>query len=152
MINSILLVLISLFAFAFDRQPYKKLIKQWSSMFRMKTKYHSRYSDIFEVDVVDNVMYISRFNKAIHSEVEYLYSVAHEFGHLIDHAYRDYYDQESKLSENKAVYNDEARAWRIARGLLQQTEHYDEKAFNKLRARCLQEYKIALKLDKRPHD
>lgn len=153
MINTFLLALISLFTFAFDRQPYKPLIKKWSNLFRMKTRYHNRYSDIFEVDVVDNVMYISRYNKAIHSEVDYLYSVAHEFGHMIDYAYKEYYDVDNndgasdRLTDKHAIYEDEVRAWRVARVLLQQANHYDEKAFNKLRARCLREYKLALKLN-----
>lgn len=146
----IIFILAILFTVATDRQPHKKVIGRWANLFYMKTKYLSRYTDQFEVDIINNVMYISKYNKAVHNEKEYLYSVAHEFGHLIDAAYREYYFEEEelyeKLTDREAVYSDEVRAWKIAKVLLQNAEAYDAKVFNDLRKKCLKEYKDALKL------
>jgi len=130
-----------------DRQPHNKLIKQWSSLFHLKVKYTSRYSESFEVDIHDNEMYISRYNKGTHDRDEYIYSIAHEFGHLIDHAYREYYNKEERdgLSA-KAILREEQRAWKIAKVLLESNNIYDKKKFDSLKNRCLEDYKKALKL------
>lgn len=130
-----------------DRQPYRRLVKQWSSLFNLKVVYSSRYSETFEVDIHDNVMYVSRYNKSTHDKDEYIYSIAHEFGHLIDHAYREYYDKRVKDSLSaKAIIQEEQRAWKIAKVLLESNGIYDDKKFNDLKNRCLEDYKKALKL------
>ena len=152
-VKTLLLGLLGLLTFAFDRKPYADLIKRWSSLFHIKIKYHHRYSDKFSVDVVDDILYISRFNKATHDEREYLYSIAHEFGHLIDYAYVEYYyDEEElydKLTDKHAIYEDEIKAWKIAKILLQQAGEYDSKSFNQLKRKCLKEYQQALGLKRR---
>lgn len=147
----IFLILLLLFLMP-DRPPYSQVIKQWSKLFNLKIRYSSRFSDHFEVDVIDNILYISRYNKAFHSKQEWLFSLAHELGHLIDHAYRDYYNKHKNISNTeankRAIYNDEVRAWRIAKVLLEQRNLLDLKAFNKYKNKCLLEYRQHLKLGK----
>jgi hypothetical protein len=150
----ILLSLITFFAFYFDRRPYEKLINTWCSLFNIKVKYYSRYSDKFEVDVVDGILYISRYNKATHTPREYIYSLAHEIGHLIDHAYKEYYnkmedDDEEQEMSRQSIYADEVQAWKIARVLLIEAGEpnlYNVKEFNALRKKCLDEYKRVLEI------
>ena len=135
-----------------DREPYQEVIKQWSKLFNINIKYSHRYTDAFEVDVINNILYISTYNKSFHSKQEWLYSVAHELGHLIDYAYKDYYNKHSSNSSqamsSKAIYNDELRAWKIAKVLLEQRSLYNEKVFNKFKNECLLEYRKALKIGK----
>lgn len=149
--KTLLLGILGLLVLIFDRQPYSKFIRQWASFFHLKVRYHSRYSEHFSVDIIEGVLYVSRFNRAVHDRYEYFASVAHEFGHLFDYAYKEYYfDDEDiycKLTDNKAIYRDEVVAWKIARILLQDAKQYDEKVFNELQDRCLQEYRTALKID-----
>lgn len=133
-----------------DRHPYHKIIKQWSKLFHLKVKFHNRYSEEFSVDVIEDVLYISRYNKAVHDKYEYLYSIAHEFGHLIDYAYKEYSHKETEfydnLTDTEAIYRDEVVAWKIAKTLLtSNSEEYDEERFSSLRDRCLEEYRIELK-------
>lgn len=146
-----LLIMFGGLLFMRDRIPYKKIIKRWSSLFHMKVRYHNRYSEHFSVDVIENILYISRFNKAVHSKQEYFASVAHEFGHLIDYAYKEFYfDEEQmyhKLTDKDAIYRDEVVAWKIAKILLTDAGEYDEKFFKELSERCLKEYRVALKIE-----
>lgn len=144
---------ITFLVFYFDRKPYSKLIKTWCTLFHMKIRYYNRYTDKFEVDVVDNILYISRYNKATHTVEEYVYSLAHEIGHLIDYAYKEHYYEDdmvaSKLTDKQAVYQDEVVAWKIARVLLIEANEpglFNQKTFNSLKNRCLNEYKKALDL------
>lgn len=131
-----------------DRQPYTSLIKTQLRLFHFRIEYSHRWGDRFEVDVMDNILYISRYNKATHTKQEYLYSIFHEIGHMISHSYREYYDkfEEDELS-SQAIYNEEVRAWRIARTLLESTDAYDKKIFDALRGRHLKDYRKALNLD-----
>ena len=148
--KTILLVILGLLGIYSDRRPYDKLIRRWASLFHLKVKYYSRYTEKFEVDIVDDVMYISRYNKAVHDKKEYLYSIAHEFGHLIDAAYQEYYDNENyydRLLNKHNIYEDEVQAWKIGKVLLQEAKEYETKSFNSLKRRCLKEYRKALKLD-----
>lgn len=135
-----------------DRNPYRKIIKKWSRPFNMKVKYYNRYTDHFSIDIIDNIIYISRFNKAVHDPVIYLYSIAHEFGHLIDYAYREYYYEDQHIhtdvQDNKAIYRDEVVAWKVSKILIKEAGVYDKDKFNKLRDNCLEQYRVALKLPK----
>jgi len=135
-----------------DRKPYHYLVKRWNRMFHHnRIKYLSRWSDDYSVDVHNNVLYISRFNKSVHDRREYLYSIAHEFGHLISEAIEDYYlgteDEDDNKQDNvQAIYNEEIRAWRIARVLLKEANQFDEKHFNKVMNKNLKQYRIQLKI------
>ena len=147
MISTVLLIGILILLFLPDRKPYSDIIKAQSKLFHLKVKYSHRWGDVFEVDVVDGIMYLSRYNKATHSKEEYLYSILHEFGHLISYAYKDYYDKfASDELAPEAIYNEEVRAWRIARTLLEGTAAYDKKVFDALRIKHLKDYKKALNL------
>ena len=155
MTNSIVLalvILICLLLLFYDRKPHQEIIKKWCRLFNLKVKYFNRYTERFEVDIFDNTMYISRFNKATHDNKEYLYSVAHEIGHLIDHAYKEYYYEESDVHseslDKKTIYHGEVRAWEIASLLLKEEGLFDEIAFNNLKERCLDDYKEYLQIKK----
>lgn len=147
--KTILLLGLGLLGIIPDRKPHNRLIKRWASLFHLKIKYYSRYTERFEVDIVEEVMYISRYNKAVHDPQEYLYSVSHEFGHLIDAAYQEYYENDTyfqRLLDKNAIYEDEKKAWQIGKLLLQQANLYESKSFNKLKRKCLKDYRKALKL------
>lgn len=147
MIELLLIVPIVFLIFYYDRKPYAKIINTWCNLFHLQVIYRDRHREIFEIDVVDQVLYISRYNKATHTKEEYLYSIAHEFGHLVDYIYRDYYNKHMKdeLSP-QAIYNDEVRAWKIARILLQEAGHLDKKLFDSIKNKNLNDYKKALEL------
>ncbi len=151
MIKGYLLAIFTLL-FLRDRVPNRKIIKRWSRLFHMKVKYHSRYTELFSVDIIEDTLYISHFNKAVHDRFEYLASLAHEFGHLIDYAYKDYYFEEDelykKMTDHDAIYEDEVKAWQIAKILLQDEDVYNEKSFTDLESRCLEQYRAALTLTK----
>ena len=151
--KAILLGIIGFLLLLVDRRPNRRIIRSWSKLFHMKVKYHNRYTELFSVDVMDDILYISRYNKAVHDKKEYLYSIAHEFGHLLDYAYKEYYyddeDLYTSLTDRKAIYQDEVSAWDIAEILLRDAAVLDEKVFFDLKERCLEEYRVALKLTSR---
>jgi hypothetical protein len=144
---AIILVLI----FLPDREPYESLIRKWTRPLKMKIVFHNRYSSVYNADVIDNVLYISRFNKAIHNEQEYLFSLAHEIGHLLDYAYKEHVlDEEelyNSLDNKKAIYADEVAAWKLAAMLLEDID-YNKQAFELLKNQCLKQYEDALKIKK----
>jgi hypothetical protein len=117
----------------------------------MKIVFHNRYSSTYNADVIDNILYISRFNKAIHNEQEYLFSLAHEIGHLLDYAYKEHVLDEEELynglDNKKAIYADEVAAWKLAEMLLEDV-NYDKEAFEHLKNQCLKQYQDALKIKK----
>ena len=148
--KALLLALIGLLTIFSDRRPYDALIKRWAGLFHLKIRYYNRYTTRFEVDIVDDEMFISKYNKAVHDKKEYLYSLAHEFGHLIDAAYQEYYDEENyydRLLNKHSIYEDEVQAWKIGKVLLQEAKVYEAKSFNKLKTRCLKEYREVLNID-----
>lgn len=149
--KTLLLAMIGFLTFRSDRKPYNFLIRRWAKLFHLKIKYYNRYTERFEVDVIDDEMFISKYNKAVHDRKEYIYSIAHEFGHLIDAAYQEYYDDEkyfNRLLDKHSIYEDEVQAWKIGKVLLQEAKIYDSRSFNKLKRRCLKDYREALSIDK----
>lgn len=151
--------LLGFFGFLFlknDRTPHRQLIKQWATPFRMKIKWLSRYENEnpFSVDVDEAILYISKYNKAVHSsEKQYIYSVAHEFGHLIDNSMQDHFLEEAELqklaTENEQAYQDEVRAWKIGKILLKNAKLFETKSFEKLKRYHLKNYRVALSLDRK---
>lgn len=154
----ILLTIMGILFFMNDRQPYKKIIKSWCKLFGTKIKYYSRYSDTFSVDLIENVMHISKYNKNKHDPYEYVCSVAHEVGHLLDLAYREYvYDDPDEIfedyTEDQETYQEEVRAWMIAKILLQDAKIYEEQSFVKFVNKNLKDYRSVLNLgDKNDKD
>lgn len=127
-----------------DRRPYHSVIKKWSRPLRFKIKYYSRYSDLFECDPEDGIIYISRFNKALHNKREYIYSIAHELGHIIGAMIDEETGLEPRISDRetkRAIIADEERAWDIARILLKKEKLYEYHSFNGLKERCLTTYR-----------
>lgn len=143
-----LLVLIIVLVLYFDRKPYSKVIKQWAKPFNLKIKYYSRYTDIFECDTEEGIIYISRYNKSIHNKREYIYSIAHELGHIIGALLDDEYhsDDPHRICDREtkqAIILDEERAWDIAKDLLKDANLYEYHSFMDLRQRCISTYKMA---------
>ena len=149
--NIILGLLLVLLLFHVDRQPYSKIIRSWTKILRVKFVYHGRYTDDFNVDLVDDVLYVSRYHKMTHDPKVYVYSIAHELGHIIDGIYREnaYEDPDEifdGMTEQHTIYEEEIRAWSIAKQLLIDANIYDESFFIELRDKCLQNYKTYLQL------
>jgi len=147
MINVVLTFILTLLAVISDRLPYYFVIRKWASFFDLQLTFTSRYTDCFECDLDDKILYISRYNKSVHNRDEYIASIAHEVGHLIGAAIDEKYPEKyqlSRRSSKKSIYLDEARAWKIAEILLQDAELYNPDRFISLRDRCLLEYRKAL--------
>ena len=147
----LLLLLISILTTFNDQQPYKKIIKSWCKLFSTNVKYYSRFSDTFSVDLLENVMHISKYSKSKHDPYQYVCSVAHEIGHLLDLAYREQtYDDPDEIfisyTEDQETYQEEIRAWSIAKVLLQDAKIYDEKPFNAFVNKNLKDYRSVLNL------
>lgn len=150
MITLYICLLLGIFAaiFYYDKRPYSYAIKQWTRPFNITIKYYSRYTDIFECDPEEGIIYISRYNKAIHNKREYIYSIAHELGHIIGALLDEEYhsDDMHKICDREtkqAIILDEERAWDIARLLLQDAGLYEYHSFKDLRQRCISTYKMA---------
>jgi len=131
-----------------DKKPYKSIVKEWSRPFNLKIIYYNRYSDIFECDTEEGTIYISRFNRSVHNKREYIYSIAHEIGHLIGALMDEEFDDGDtpKISDRetkKAIILDEERAWDIGRLLLKDAKLYEYHSFKKLREDCLKTYRDA---------
>lgn len=140
----ILLVFLLLFR---DRRPYWRIVKKWCQSFNLEIKYTSRYEEIFACDPDTRVVYICKYNKAFHDKQVYIYSIAHELGHLIGFEIdEEFYIRKKRISNRitkEQVIADEIRAWKIAELLLKDAKLYEKESFEKLRDRCLHEYDYA---------
>lgn len=142
-LNSILTLLIAFFVSIFDRKPYWYIIKKWCEPFNITIKYTDQHKEIWAADPDLRMIFISRYNKSFRNKREYLYSVAHELGHLVGSEIdEEFYMRKQRISNRinkRQILADEIRAWNVAEILLRDANLYHEE-FCILRDRCLKEY------------
>lgn len=135
-------VLLAILGLVNDYHPkIQKLIELKNSL-SFKIEYLSRFEDDYYYLTLKNIVKIPRYNKAVHDEEEYLYSVAHEIGHVI---FERIEEEKEVIGKNFKGYKQitrERRAWDIAEMILEEKGMLKDKTkFYKLRNKCLSDYR-----------